>query len=121
MQVAKLSKASFLAELKGIKASAQLPLPGTGVGVAARGSVAQPQMQPPAAGWDVLQEGYGLPGQFLNCLLHPCSTFNQVLTSRGACTGTTKMKAWDQAANVSDDEPAAEQLQDFSDDSDEGG
>ena len=119
--MAKLSKASFLAELKGIKASAQLPLPGTGVSTAARGIVAQPQMQPPAAGWDVLQDTFGLPGESLMCLLCPFSNSKRALTPRVACTGTTKMKAWDQAANGSDDEPAAEQLQEFSDDSDEGG
>lgn len=66
MQVAKLDKASFLAELRGVgavKGGAPLPA-GTGpatAGPAVVPAAVQGQAQSPA--WDVLSEGFGLQGR----------------------------------------------------------
>lgn len=65
-QVAKLDKASFLAELRGLGASkGGVPLPaGTGPATAAPATALAAQGQAGTSpAWDVLSEGFGLQGR----------------------------------------------------------
>ncbi len=83
VQVAKLDKASFLAELRGIGANkgkgAALP---AGTGPATGAPPQQPQPQKGASGWGVLSDSFGLQGRFapsMLCFIHACPALHESL------------------------------------------
>jgi len=83
--VAKLDKASFLAELRGIGANkgkgAALP---AGTGPASGAPSQQPQPQEGASGWGVLSDSFGLQGRFapsMLCFIDPSPALHERLAA----------------------------------------